>query len=257
MGYEVADVVRSEVVALHHLDRNVGHVRDGGLEDGLPVLRDGVPVVADGLFGGGIARTSGFHIEVGSSRTVRMENMIDDAVTFFVGFEQYGRSAVAENGAGFAVGVVDDRRHLVRTHDDHLLAGSRFDEFRSGGQCEEKSAASGGYVVGECLFTACFACDEVSRRREEHVGRDRRADDEIDLFGVHVFLFEQIPYRFDAHVRGAERFAFEDMAGFDADACHDPLVGGIHHTAQFVVGKDVIREVSADACDCSSDFSHL
>ena len=105
--------------------------------------------------------------------------------------------------------------------------------------------------------TNCFACDEVSRRREEHVGRDRRADDEIDLFGVHVFLFEQIPYRFDAHVRGAERFAFEDMAGFDADACHDPLVGGIHHTAQFVVGKDVIREVSADACDCSSDFSHL
>jgi len=65
-----------------------------------------------------------------------------------------------------------------------------------------------GIKTRHILKGEALACDEVSRRREEHVGRDRRADDEIDLFGVHVFLFEQIPYRFDAHVRGAERFAF-------------------------------------------------
>ena len=32
--------------------------------------------------------------------------------------------------------------------------------------------------------------------------------------GFMFFFFEQIPYRFDAHVRGAERFAFEDVGGF-------------------------------------------
>ena len=98
------------------------------LKNGRPVLGDRVPVVAHGFFGSGIARAACLHIEVLFARTVRMEDRIDDAVTLFVGFQQYGRCAVAENRTSVAVLVIDDRGHLVGADDDYFFGIARFDE---------------------------------------------------------------------------------------------------------------------------------
>ena len=81
-------------------------------------------------------------------------------------------------------------------------------------------------------------------------------DHVIDIVRIELSLFEQVFDGLGPHVGGAECFAFQDVAGLDADTRHDPLVGGIHHATQFVVGKDVIRQVCPDTLDCGSDFSY-
>ena len=231
MGYQIADVLGGQMVALHHLLRYVGHVRYGCLENGWPVLGDRVPVVAHGFFGSGIARAACFHIEVLFARTVRMEDRIDDAVTLFVGFQQYGRCAVAENRTSVAVLVIDDRGHLVGADDDYFFGIARFDELGPCRQGEQEAAACSGNVVGESVFTTGLVGDQIARRGEKHIRGNRGADHDVDLQRINPGFFQQVFDGACAHIRCTQPLSLEDMAGFDADTCHDPLVGSVHHSA--------------------------
>jgi len=60
--------------------------------------------------------------------------------------------------------------------------------------------------------------DQVGRRREEHVGRYRGADHYVDVHRIGSRFFEQVVHGALSHIRGAEALAFENVAGFDADA---------------------------------------
>ena len=39
----------------------------------------------------------------------------------------------------------------------------------------------------------------------------------------------------------ADAFAFEDVARFDTGVRHDPLIVGVDHLAQLIVGEDILR----------------
>ena len=48
-------------------------------------------------------------------------------------------------------------------------------------------------------------------------------------------------------MRGAEPLAFQDMALLDAGALGDPLVGGVDHAREIVIGQHVRRHIAVDA----------
>ena len=160
-----------------------------------------------------------------------MEDRIDDAVTFFVGFQQYGRCAVAENRTSVAVLVIDDRGHLVGADDDYFFGIARFDELGPCRQGEQEAAACSGNVVGESVFTTGLVGDQIARRGEKHIRGNRGADHDVDLQRINPGFFQQVFDGACAHIRCTQPLSLEDMAGFDADACHDPLVGSVHHSA--------------------------
>ena len=243
-------------MALHHLHRDVGHLRNGGLEDGLAVPHDGVPVVGQGLGRSGVTRTAGLHVELQLAGTVGTQHRIDDAQTLGIGLQQHGSGTVAEERAGGTVGVVDDRRHLVGADDDDLLGSAGLDELGAGRKREEEARAGGRNVVGESVLASGLVGDEVARRGEEHVGRDGGADDDVDLHGIDAGLVQQVHHGPGAHVGGADALALEDMARTDTGMGDDPLVVGIDHPAQFVVGKQVVGQILADTRYRSCNFSH-
>ena len=185
-----------------------------------------------------------------------MEDRIDHAITFGIRLQQYGRCRIAEERAGRTVRIVDDRRHLVGTHDNDPLARSRLDELRTGRQGEEESAARRRDVVGEGILAACLVGDQVARRREEHVGSNRRTDHHVDRHRIDARLVEQVRDRTGSHIGGTDTLAFEDVACLDTGMRHDPLVIGVDHPAQFVVGENIIGEVLSYARNRSCYLTH-
>lgn len=93
------------------------------------------------------------------------------------------------------------------------------------------SAACSGNVVGESVFTTGLVGDQIARRGEKHIRGNRGADHDVDLQRINPGFFQQVFDGACAHIRCTQPLSLEDMAGFDADACHDPLVGSVHHSA--------------------------
>ena len=215
-----------------------------------------MPVVLHRLDRGRIARTARLHVELQLARAVGAEDRVDQTQPLGVGLQQHGRSTVAEERAGGAVGVVDDRRHLVGTHDDHLLARARLDVLGAGRQGEEEARAGGRYVVGEGVLAACLVGDQVTRRGEEHVGGDRGADHHVDLHRIDAGLVQQVLHGARSHVGGAHAVGLEDVTGLDAGVRGDPLVRGVDHTAQLVVGQKIVGQVLTHARYGCWNLSH-
>ena len=202
-----------------------------------------MPVVLHRLDRSRIARTARLHVELHLARTVGTQDRVDHAVTLGVGLQQHGCRRVAEERAGRTVGVIDDRRHLVGAYDDDPLARAGLDELGARRQREQESAARGRHVECEGILAAGLVGDQIARRREEHIGGHGGADHHIDRHRVYARLVEQVDDGARSHVGTADAFAFEDVARLDTGVRHDPLVVGIDHLAQLVIGEDILRKI--------------
>ena len=107
MGNEIGDVVGCQIVAFHDIERRAQHVGNGMFVDSAAFLIDIVPVVVDGFVRSGIGRAAAFHHEVGQTRTVDVEDTVNDTDTFFLGrLKKDSTRAVAKKRTGSAVFVV-------------------------------------------------------------------------------------------------------------------------------------------------------
>ena len=123
MGDYPSDVIIAESVALHDGAAAGGHTLDSLLEDGSTLLVDVVLTTINRLVGGWTGRAARFHDEVGATRPVCAEVRVEYAFVLLSRLEEYASSAVAEERARSAVGVVGDGGHLLSgKHDDALVA---------------------------------------------------------------------------------------------------------------------------------------
>ena len=165
--------------------------------------------------------------------------------------------AVAEEDAGVAVGVVDHRRHLVGSDDDDALVASAL--YHRAGQVErvEESAAGRRRVHGEGVVHPQSPDDDGGRRGKLVVGSSRGDDKRVDGVGIGSRLLQQLACGLASHVARAQPLLGEDAPLLDADARLDPLIGGIDHARQLLVGEDVVGHVAADTGDDSVYLLHL
>ena len=172
-----------------------------------------------------------------------MQDRVDHTVAIGIGLQQYGRCGVAEERTSGTVGIVYDRRHLVGAHDDDPLARAGLDELGSRRQREQESAARSRNIERESILATGLVCDQVTRRGEEHIGGHGGADHHVDRHRVDARFVEQVDDGTRSHVGTADAFAFEDVARFDTGVRHDPLIVGVDHLAQLIVGEDILRKV--------------
>ena len=144
--------------------------------------------------------------------------------------------------------VVDDVGELFGADHEHILGGAGTDQRIGLGDAVAVAGAGGGDVEGR------------GRRRAEAVGEARGSgrrrvrvghggdDDGTELGGLDAGLLQGLAGGALGHVDHAD-VGGGAVAGDDAGALADPLVGGIDPLADVVVGDDDVGPVRADAQD--------
>ena len=70
--------------------------------------------------------------------------------------------------------------------------------------------------------------------------------------GAQAALRQGFLGRFDGQIAGGDAFV-HDMAFANADARHDPLVGGLDHFFQVGIGQQAGRDIGAEGADLGAD----
>ena len=131
--------------------------------------------------------------------------------------------AVAEEHERRAVGPVEDLREDVAADDERALReAGREHRVRLRDRVDE-SGAAGGEVVGGRVGHAERVGKQRARRRERHVGRHGRDDEQVDRRRVGAGHLERAPCRGQADV-GQRLVVGGDPPLADAGALDDPFV---------------------------------
>lgn len=256
VGDYPSDVVIAEPVALHDGAAAGGHALDSLLEDGSTLLVDVVLTAINRLVGGRASRATRLHDEVGAARTIRAEVRVEHTFVLLSRLEEYASSAVAEERARSAVGVVGDGGHLLSGKHDDALVAARSDVVSSSFESVDEAGASSLHVEGKGVDTARLEGYDRSRRGEVVVSRIRSHDDPVDGGGVDVVAGEEVLDGFDAEEGSTLRGILEDATLADPDAGHDPLVVGIDHLLEVGIGYLIFREIPSDSRDGCVDDTH-
>jgi hypothetical protein len=94
---------------------------------------------------------------------------------------------------------------------------------------------------------------QAGGRREHHVGRAGRNDDEVDVRGVDIGRFER-EFRGHEGQIAADHIGRSEVARLDAGALDDPLIGSLDASQRQLLGQCFIaqavrRQVAAGARD--------
>ena len=107
----------------------------------------------------------------------------DQALVRFAGGEQDGPGAVAEERKALLVAGVDHPAVAVAADDQRALAVARRHELRGDDQGEDEARAGRLDVEGRAVQLEPVL-NQVGRRRESHVGRERGDDEQVDVGGL-------------------------------------------------------------------------
>src|SRR5262249_55709591 len=105
-----------------------------------------------------------------------------------------------------------------------------------------------GEVKSPRIFCPYLMLDQASTRWEEHVGRDRRNDDEVELGRVDTPSLKSHFSSFSGQVT-CRRASFHDMTFADAGSFDNRLVRGIDRFFKFLICNAALRKVMTDSCD--------
>ena len=203
------------------------------------------------LGGCGSARAAGGQVELLSARAVRAQLEAEEAA-FCHSLEHDRAHTVAEEHCRAAVAPVENPREDVAPHNERALAKpAREHPVRLSDRVHEPGATRGEVVGGRILGAELVGKDRAGRRKR-HVGRDGCDDDQVEVGGRNACVLERL---FGCRQRqvGEGLLRRSDPALADAGALHDPLVGGVHHRRELVVGHDALGNVRAEARDRDAD----
>ncbi len=151
-------------IALHHLCHVVAHVSHRMAEHRAAFLIDVVQTIVNGEMGRRAYRASSFHVKERQALAIGKEHGVLETHAFLLsGLNEHGTRAVAEKDTRLAVCPVNDRRHLLRGANYHLLVASRLYHRRRGVEGVNESAASARHVERESVFQSELADDDACR----------------------------------------------------------------------------------------------
>ena len=188
-------------------------------------------------------------------------------------FQHHGPGAVAEQDARGALFPIDELAQALGGHDEHAAhvvaahrrpgaggflareGGAGHDEV-GGGKPVDAAGAGAGHVVAHGVCGTDALADAGGLGGEVGVGGERRADDHVQAGGIDrsrlalptALLKPQRPQRRLGAQVGAGLLD-GDVAGVNARARDDPLVGGVYDFRELVVGDDARGQRSARSDD--------
>ena len=105
----------------------------------------------------------------------------------------------------------------------------------------EKTRTPGIHIEAKTILYPELIREDVSRRRELHIGRHRSAEQHVNLFGPRVRLAQQLLNRPLAHLAAAQPLTLKHTPFSNPYARHYPLISRVDHLAQLLIGQHVIR----------------
>ena len=226
------------------------------LEDCSALLIDVVLTCLNRLVRSGVDRAASAEDQVVTPDAIGVEASVHHPAGLLGGLEEHAARAVAEEGAGSAVGVVDEGRHLLRRDDEDTLVAARADVVRTRLQRVDEAWAGGDEVEGKGIDTARIVCHDGGRRREGMVACIGRQDEPIDGLRIDAAAGEEVLDGLHPEVSGALGRVLEDATLLDAYARSDPFIVGIYQLLQVGIGQLVLWQVAADGCDGCVDYAH-
>ena len=188
-------------------------------------------------------------------------------------FQHYGPGAVAEQDARGALLPIDELAQALGGHDEHAAhvvaahrvpgaggflareGGAGHDEV-GGGKPVDAAGAGAGHVVAHGVCGTDALADAGGLGGEVGVGGERRADDHVQAGGIDRSRLA-LPTALLKPQRSQGRLGAQvgaglldgDVAGVNARARDDPLVGGVYDFRELVVGDDARGQRSARSDD--------
>jgi hypothetical protein len=156
--------------------------------------------------------------------------------------------SVAEEHAGGAIAVVDDRRHFLGPHDQRVAVPPGSHEPVCDRQSVQPSSAGSADVERGRPVRSDARLSLAGRRREEMVGRGRREHDHVHVQRIHARRLQSPPAGLRREVgRVLALLAHPSLTNPRPGA--DPLVGRVDHLLQIRVRHDPIRNRHSRAPD--------
>src|SRR5262245_20734590 len=195
-----------------------------------------------------VTRAAAGHVEQLPVLAVGVEVGIDDPGVALAGLQHGGARGVGQQDAGAPVGEVGDPGQALGADAEHPAVLPGLDELGADGEAVDGSRARGQHVDRAGAPAAETMLQDVGGGGEEHVGRGRAHDDEVDVLGHEVRVLERLLRRPEREIGGGLALV-DDVALADARPLHDPLVVGVHHLLEVGVGQDALRGVRPHADD--------
>ena len=119
------------------------------------------------------------------------------------------------------------------------------------GRCQgvNKACAGAREIKAPCVPRPDFFLENAGGGREEHVRRDCRDNDAVNLQSRNTTPLEQPSARFRRQIGGGDAL-FDHVTLPDTGTRADPFIGGIQEFFQVFVGDDLFRNVMR----CRRDF---
>jgi hypothetical protein len=108
--------------------------------------------------------------------------------------------------------------------------------------------AGGEQVVAPRVGGADLVLHQTRGAREQHVGRRRADDDEVDVARRESRAGDRLARRLDREI-GRRHARVDDVALADAGPLQDPLVARVDHALEIRVGEHAGRHVGGEAGD--------
>ena len=159
------------------------------------------------------------------------------------GLDQHGAGAVAEQHAGVAVGVVDDAAHGVGADHQHFLVRAGGDQVRAGGQPVDEAGAGRDQVEAPGALRAELFCTRQAVEGKNMSGVTVQTRMASSSGGVDAALRQRALGRFDRHIGGGH-VRVGDMPLRDPGALQNPLIVGLDHLFEIVIGQDARRRIA-------------
>ena len=170
-----------------------------------------------------------------------MKSIIRDRICILRRFQQRRSCSIAENHASGAIGVIDDRRHHIRSNHQHPSVNPGANELCAYLHRIKKGRTGSGEIESPRSLCTQLVLHHAGRRGEKHVRSDRADDDRVKVGSIYAALRQCLRggcYREIA--RG--NALVHDVALANADPCHDPIVIGIDHLFQIGIGEQAEGE---------------
>ena len=146
-------------------------------------------------------------------------------------------AAVGEQYGCAPVGPVGEGRQRVGADEQYPLGTARGVDHGARGDEPVGEAGAGRVQVERTAAEPQLGVDDRRSPRHALVGRGGGQDQQVDIGGLHAGHLHGGPAGLDAHGGGGQA----DAALADPGALPDPLVAGVHHRGQVVVGEDLLR----------------
>jgi len=153
--------------------------------------------------------------------------------------EQYGHVAACRRD-------IEPRRVNLRTDHQHVLEHAGANVRVRDRHAVDEARALLANVETRDLFQAELALHEHRRAGEIEVRRQRRVDDQVDVFRLQASSFDRLATRLRREL--CTRLAgLDPVALFDAGPLDDPLVRRLHLRRELVIRHDARRDAHTDA----------